>query len=73
MICRLSFDDSDRFEEDSMCSWSSEPESICNNWRGWRKPLNGQGGFYGNGRKKEDGKLFIFFLICHLVNVLINN
>lgn len=56
-----------------MCSWSSEPESICNNWRGWRKPLNGQGGFYGNGRKKEDGKLFIFFLICHLVNVLINN
>uniref|UniRef100_A0ABD2X903 SWIM-type domain-containing protein n=1 Tax=Trichogramma kaykai TaxID=54128 RepID=A0ABD2X903_9HYME len=34
-----SFDDSDRFEEDSLCSWSSEPESICNNWRGWKRPI----------------------------------
>ncbi|XP_050328320.1 zinc finger SWIM domain-containing protein 8 homolog, partial [Bactrocera neohumeralis] len=37
-IDRFSFDDSDRFEEDSLCSWSSEPESLCNNWRGWKKP-----------------------------------
>ena len=36
---RMSFDDSDRFEEDSLCSWGSEPESLCNNWRGWKKPL----------------------------------
>lgn len=36
---RFSFEDSDRFEEDSLCSWSSEPESICNNWRGWKKPV----------------------------------
>ena len=36
---RLSFEDSDRFEEDSLCSWSSEPESLCNNWRGWKKPI----------------------------------
>ncbi|XP_037937354.1 zinc finger SWIM domain-containing protein 8, partial [Teleopsis dalmanni] len=37
-IDRFTFDDSDRFEEDSLCSWSSEPESLCNNWRGWKKP-----------------------------------
>ncbi|XP_075158821.1 zinc finger SWIM domain-containing dorado [Haematobia irritans] len=35
---RYSFEDSDRFEEDSLCSWSSEPESLYNNWRGWKKP-----------------------------------
>jgi len=34
---RFSFEDSDRFEEDSLCSWISEPESVVNNWRGWRK------------------------------------
>lgn len=34
---RFSFEDSDRFEEDSLCSWMSEPESVCNNWRGWKK------------------------------------
>ena len=39
---RFSFDDSDRFEEDSLCSWISEPESLCNNWRGWKKQ-NGVG------------------------------
>ncbi|XP_065577642.1 zinc finger SWIM domain-containing protein 8 homolog isoform X2 [Artemia franciscana] len=40
---RLSFDDSDRFEEDSLCSWCSEPESLCNNWRGWKKSNIGSG------------------------------
>jgi hypothetical protein len=39
---RFSFEDSDRFEEDSLCSWISEPESLCNNWRGWRRQ-NGNG------------------------------
>ncbi|KAK3713144.1 hypothetical protein QZH41_010056, partial [Actinostola sp. cb2023] len=34
---RFSFEDSDRFEEDSLCSWASEPESICANWRGWKR------------------------------------
>ena len=34
---RFSFEDSERFEEDSLCSWISEPESVLNNWRGWRK------------------------------------
>lgn len=36
---RFSFEDSDRFEEDSLCSWISEPESLCNNWRGWKKSI----------------------------------
>ena len=36
---QFSFDDSDRFEEDSICSWISEPESVVNNWRGWRKQV----------------------------------
>ena len=39
---RFSFDDSDRFEEDSLCSWLSEPESLCNNWRGWKRQNGGQ-------------------------------
>lgn len=47
---RFSFEDSDRFEEDSLCSWISEPESLCNNWRGWRKnPGNSQ----SNNLKRE--------------------
>lgn len=38
----FSFEDSDRFEEDSLCSWNSEPESVCNNWRGWKRQNGGQ-------------------------------
>ena len=35
---RFSFEDSERFEEESICSWMSDTaESVCNNWRGWRK------------------------------------
>lgn len=49
---RFSFEDSDRFEEDSLCSWSSEPESLCNNWRGWRRPTVG----FGNSKKTSEGK-----------------
>lgn len=30
-----SWGESDQFEEDD--SWMSEPESVCNNWRGWKK------------------------------------
>jgi len=41
---RFSFEDSDRFEDDSLCSWISEPESLCNNWRGWRKSNCSTGG-----------------------------
>jgi len=34
-------EDSDRFEEDSLCSFISEAESLCQNWRGWRKQSAG--------------------------------
>lgn len=54
---RFSFEDSDRFEEDSLCSWSSEPESLCNNWRGWKKPTISSGSFnFATGRRTYDGK-----------------
>lgn len=38
---RFSFEDSDHFEEDSLCSFISEAESLCQNWRGWRKQSAG--------------------------------
>lgn len=50
----VSFEDSDRFEEDSLCSWSSEPESLCNNWRGWKKPSNGSASFFGASKKSSE-------------------
>lgn len=53
---RFSFEDSDRFEEDSLCSWSSEPESVYNNWRGWKKPSPGSTTYFGGSRKSSDGK-----------------
>ena len=39
---RFSFDDSENFEEESVCSWLSEPESLNNNWRGWKRQNGGQ-------------------------------
>lgn len=60
---RYSFEDSDRFEEDSLCTWSSEPESACINWRGWRKPTE---------QNTEDGQYFIFFFLSlHIFNCFI--
>ncbi|XP_017776997.1 PREDICTED: zinc finger SWIM domain-containing protein 8 [Nicrophorus vespilloides] len=53
---RFSFEDSDRFEEDSLCSWSSEPESVCNNWRGWKKPVNGGSYSFGANKKQAEDK-----------------
>ncbi|XP_031334218.1 zinc finger SWIM domain-containing protein 8-like [Photinus pyralis] len=56
-VDRFSFEDSDRFEEDSLCSWSSEPESVCNNWRGWKKPILGSGSYnYGSTKKFTEDK-----------------
>lgn len=52
-----SFEDSDRFEEDSLCSWSSEAESLINNWRGWRRPPAG----FGLSKKSSEGQYFFFF------------
>ena len=39
-----SFDDSDRFEDESICSFETESSSN-NNWQGWKKPppANGSG------------------------------
>lgn len=62
---RFSFEDSDRFEEDSLCSFISEAESLCQNWRGWRKQSvgpnsptgGGGGGGSGGTRMRGDGEL----------------
>uniref|UniRef100_H3A312 Zinc finger SWIM-type containing 8 n=1 Tax=Latimeria chalumnae TaxID=7897 RepID=H3A312_LATCH len=61
---RFSFEDSDRFEEDSLCSFISEAESLCQNWRGWRKqsagpnsPTGGQGGGESYGSTFPDGQV----------------
>ncbi|KAK6110582.1 hypothetical protein QQG55_40330 [Brugia pahangi] len=37
---QLSFEDSERFEEDSLCSWMSDAESLNQNWRGWSTTRN---------------------------------
>ena len=37
----ISWADSDPYEEDD--SWSSEHESVCNNWRGWKKAATSAG------------------------------
>lgn len=61
-----SFDDSDRFEEDSLCSWSSEAESLINHWRGWRRLPAGFG-----ISKKSEGQFYFFnfyFFITGLCN-----
>ncbi|XP_039276107.1 zinc finger SWIM domain-containing protein 8-like [Nilaparvata lugens] len=56
-VDRFSFDDSDRFEEDSLCSWSSEPESVCNNWRGWKKSTsNHSTPVFGAQKKNSDAE-----------------
>lgn len=49
---KLSFEDSDRFDEDSLCSWLSEQE-LSNNWRDWRKP---QPAITAALNTKKDGK-----------------
>lgn len=51
---RFSFEDSDRFEEDSLGSWISEPESISANWRGWKRNSQiGSTGSYENEDKVD--------------------
>lgn len=50
---RLSFEDSDRFSEGSLCSWSSEQESLCNNWRGWKKPNPNNNATFGSNIPKK--------------------
>ena len=64
---RMSFDDSDRFEEDSLCSWGSEPESLCNNWRGWKKPSTALGPpvLASNQRRTEGKATLIPIALCY--------
>lgn len=59
---RFSFEDSDRFEEDSLCSWISEPESSCNNWRGWKKQNGNNCGPYHLPHSKNKGMMKYNFL-----------
>lgn len=63
---RFSFEDSDRFEEDSLCSWSSEPESVGNNWRGWKKPSSGSASLFGSSRKPTDDGVPRVATLCEL-------
>ncbi len=64
---RFSFEDSDRFEEDSLCSFISEAESLCQNWRGWRKQSAGPNSptvkIKGNGRLSKCAVKW--FMCCH--------
>lgn len=57
---RFSFEDSDRFEEDSLCSWISEPESSCNNWRGWKKQNGNSCGPYHLPHSKNKGMVSLY-------------
>lgn len=62
---RFSFEDSDRFEEDSLCSWISEPESSCNNWRGWKKQNGSSCAAYHMPHSKNKGNINItLFKMC---------
>lgn len=64
---RFSFEDSDRFEEDSLCSWSSEPESLCNNWRGWKRPAYANGNYTIGNKKLAEGESIVE--TCFIVRV----
>lgn len=59
---RFSFEDSDRFEEDSLVSWNSEPESICANWRGWKPSSQNQTG--ANLVTENESKVDSLIEIC---------
>ncbi|KAK7073230.1 Zinc finger SWIM domain-containing protein 8 [Halocaridina rubra] len=60
---RFSFEDSERFEEDSLCSWISEPESLVNNWRGWKRSEKISSILYGRTRD-EDGRVHSLTEMC---------
>lgn len=67
---RFSFEDSDRFEEDSLCSWISEPESSCNNWRGWKKQNGNNCGPYHLPHSKNKGMMK--YIIFEIINLVVN-
>ena len=53
---RFTFDDSDRFEDESMCSYSSEPESVYNNWRGWKRSEPKGTMYNASSKRTSEGK-----------------
>ncbi|VDP10961.1 unnamed protein product, partial [Soboliphyme baturini] len=83
---RLSWEDSERFEEDSLGSWLSEPESLCQNWRGWSRPaatsvasdnvdlsgenLNYTGGFSTLKKNAAEGKGTVLSLVESAASVV---
>ena len=58
---KYSFDDSDRFEDESICSWGSDPEPP-NNWRGWKRQ-NQNGGQAHLQRFQSSGKFMIKLML----------
>lgn len=62
---RFSFEDSDRFEEDSLCSFISEAESLCQNWRGWRKQSAGPNSPTVKIKGKHALHLPLYYLYSH--------
>lgn len=56
----FSFEDSDRFDEMSLCSWVSDGESLCGDWKGWKRT-----GSYDNFQSKNTlGNVETLIEIC---------
>ena len=53
----FSFEDSDRFDEMSLCSWVSDPESICGDWRGWKRSASNNDHFPSKNSQPNVEKL----------------
>uniref|UniRef100_A0A0N5AJS0 SWIM-type domain-containing protein n=1 Tax=Syphacia muris TaxID=451379 RepID=A0A0N5AJS0_9BILA len=51
---QFSFEDSERFEEDSLCSWVSDTESLNQNWRGWNAPRSSSSHFGNSDAQYTD-------------------
>lgn len=58
-----SFEDSERFEDDSLCSWLSEHESVCTNWRGWKRPSTGRT-VTSTGQRRDNDSVLSLVEIC---------
>uniref|UniRef100_H2Y5Y5 Uncharacterized protein n=1 Tax=Ciona savignyi TaxID=51511 RepID=H2Y5Y5_CIOSA len=58
----FSFEDSDRFDDESICSWMSETESFCTNWRGWRRQNSSI--VAQNGNNSNNGQVNSLMELC---------
>ena len=70
---RFSFDDSERFEEESICSWLSEPESLNNNWRGWKRQNGGQTSPIFSNKHQGMHSNFLFRLDLCIIKMMKND